>query len=57
MDKGSPNYFELPVFTEPQREPEPMGYENAVREFDEIIKAYRLREVPREPEDVPEFKM
>ena len=50
-------FFELPVFTVPQREPEPMGYENAVREFDEIIQALRLRDVPREPEFIPEFKM
>lgn len=57
MDENSPDFFELPVFTEPQKEPEPIGYENAVREFDEIIQAMRLREVPREPEDIPEFKM
>jgi len=57
MDVNSPDFFELPVFTVPQREPEPIGYENAVREFDEIIHALRLREVPREPEDIPEFKM
>ena len=57
MDKDSPNYFELPVFTEPQRELEPMGYENAVREFDEIIKAFRLFERPREPGVIPEFRM
>jgi|GEM_PF-3622900 len=31
--------------------------EQVVAEFDEIIIALRLREVPREPEDVPEFKM
>lgn len=57
MDKDSPDYFELPVFTETQREPKPIGYDNAVREFDEIIKAFRLFERPREPEEVPEFKM
>jgi hypothetical protein len=28
-----------------------------VAEFEEIIQAYRLREVQREPEDIPEFKM
>jgi len=57
MGKDSPNDFELPVFTEPQREPEPMGYENAVREFDEIIKTFRLCEEPRKPEVIPEFRM
>lgn len=57
MDEDSPNDFELPVFTEPQRAPEPMGYENAVREFEAIIEAFHLREVPREPEDIPEFRM
>ena len=57
MDENSPDFFELPVFTEPQREPEPTSYENAVREFEEIIQAMRLREVPRKPEDIPEFKM
>jgi len=57
MGKDSPDDFELPVITEPQREPEPMGYENAVREFDEIIQALRLREVARKPEDIPEFQM
>jgi hypothetical protein len=57
MDENSPDFFELPVFTEPQREPDPIGYENAVREFDEIIQALRLREVPGAPEDIPEFKM
>ena len=57
MDENSPDFFELPVFTEAQKEPEPIGYEYAVREFDEIIEALRLREVPREPEDIQEFKM
>lgn len=57
MGKDSPNDFELPVFTEPQREPEPMGYENAVRAFDEIIKTFRLCEEPRKPEVIPEFRM
>ncbi len=51
------NDFELPVFDAPMLEPEPIGYEKAIREFDALISAYRLREVPREPEDVPEFKM
>jgi len=44
MDKDSPNDFDLPVFTEPQREPEPVGYENAVAAFEEIIQTMRLRE-------------
>lgn len=57
MDEDSPHHFELPVFTEPQTDPEPMGYENAVRAFEEIISAFRLREVPREPEVIPEFRM
>ncbi|MDX2081102.1 MAG: hypothetical protein SFU53_09985 [Terrimicrobiaceae bacterium] len=57
MDEELANGFELPVFTEPQREPEPMGYENAVREFEEIIAAHRLRETPRAAEVIPEFRM
>ena len=52
------NDFDLPVFERPMVElPSGMTYEQAVAEFDEIIKAYRLREVPREPEVIPEFKM
>jgi hypothetical protein len=52
------NDFELPVFDRPMVElPSGMTYEQVVAEFEEIIKAYRLREVPREPEDIPEFKM
>jgi len=51
-------FFELPVFTEPQKEPEPMPYELAVRAFEEIIAAFKLREkTPRVAEDIPEFKM
>jgi hypothetical protein len=57
MDNASPNHPDLPVFTEPQREPEPMGYENAVREFEEIIQAFRLREHAMKPEVIPEFRM
>ena len=34
-----------------------MGYENAVREFDEIIEALRLHEVARKPGHIPEFQM
>jgi len=57
MDKDSPDYFELPIFSEPHREPEPVGYGIAVREFDEIINALRLFERPRKPEVIPEFQM
>jgi len=57
MDPSSKDFFELPVFDAPMLEPEPIGYEKAIREFDELIAAYHLREVPRKPEDVPEFKM
>ena len=52
------NDFDLPVFERPMVElPSGMTYEQAVAEFDEIIQALRLREVPRDPEDIPEFKM
>lgn len=52
------NDFDLPVFDRPMVDlPSGMTYEQAVAEFDEIIKAYRLREVPRKPEDIPEFNM
>jgi len=52
------NDFELPVFDRPMVEsPSSMTYQQVVAEFDEIIKALRSREVPREPEDIPEFKM
>ncbi len=57
MDDSSPNDFELPVFEEPQREPEPIGYEKAVREFEEISATFRLGEAPFEPGDIPEFRM
>jgi len=57
MDPSSKDFFELPVFDASMVEPEPIGYERAIREFEEIITAYRLREVPRESEDIPEFKM
>jgi len=57
MDPSSKDFFELPVFDAPMLEPEPIGYELAIREFDELIVAYRLREQPRESEDVSEFRM
>ncbi len=57
MDKDSTDFFELPVFTEAQKQPEPIGYENALREFDEIIQTLRLRDEPRATQDIPEFKM
>jgi len=57
MDPSSKDLFELTVFDAPMVEPEPIGYERAVREFEEMTAAYRLREVPREAEDIPEFKM
>jgi hypothetical protein len=57
MEMNSSNCFEPPVFTVPQREPELMGYEKAMTEFEEIIKYFRLLEKPRQPEDIPEFKM
>lgn len=57
MEINSSNCFELPVFTEPQREPESMGYEKAIMEFEEIIKVFRLLERPRPSEDIPEFMM
>lgn len=50
-------FFDLPVFTEPQQAPEPVPYEVAVRAFEEIIEAFKLREQPRPPENIPEFKM
>ena len=37
--------------------PSNMTYEQVVAEFEAIIQAMRLREVPREPEDIPEFKI
>jgi hypothetical protein len=65
MTDGSPvsedkrnEYFELPVFTGTMQEPEPVPYEVAVRAFEEIIVALKLREkAPRVAEDIPEFKM
>lgn len=57
MEMNSSHFFELPVFTVPQQEPELMGYEKALTEFDEIIKNLRLLERPRPPENLPEFKM
>ncbi len=54
---NSPHFFELPVFTVPQQEPELMGYEKALTEFEEIIKDFRLLERPKPPENLPEFKM
>ncbi len=51
-------YFELPVFTGPMQEPEPVPYEVAPRAFEEIIAAFKLREkTPHVAEDIPEFKM
>ncbi len=51
-------FFDLPVFTEPQQPPKPVPYEVAVRAFEEIIVALKLREkAPRVAEDIPEFKM
>jgi hypothetical protein len=41
-----------------QQPPEPVPYEVAVRAFEEIIVALKLREnTPRVAEDIPEFKM
>ena len=57
MEMNSPHFFELPVFTVPQHEPELMGYEKALTEFEEIIKDFRLLERPRASENIPEFKM
>jgi hypothetical protein len=57
IEMNSPHFFELPVFTVPQQEPELMGYEKALTEFEEIIKDFRLLERPRPAENLPEFKM
>lgn len=57
MKKNSPDFLEFPVFTKPQREPESMGYEKAITDFEELIKEFRLFERPRPQEDIPEFKM
>jgi len=52
------NDFELPVFDGPMVElPSSLTCGQVVAEFDEIIKALCSREAPREPEDIPEFKM
>lgn len=57
-DDNQDEYFELPVFTGTMQEPEPVPYEVAVRAFEEIIIALKLREkTPRIAEDIPEFKM
>jgi hypothetical protein len=57
-DDNQEEYFELPVFTGTMQEPEPVPYEVAVRAFEEIIIALKLREkTPRIAEDIPEFKM
>lgn len=57
-DDNQDEYFELPVFTGTMQEPEPVPYEVAVRAFEEIITALKLREkAPRIAEDIPEFKM
>ncbi len=51
--------FELPVFDRPMEDPpSKVPYEVAVRAFEEIIAALKLREkTPRVAEDIPEFKM
>jgi hypothetical protein len=51
--------FELPVFDRPMEDPPSrVPYEVAVRAFEEIIVALKLREnTPRIAEDIPEFKM
>lgn len=54
---ASDKFFDLPVFTEPQRPPAPVPYEVASRAYEEIIAAFKLREQSRPPEDIPEFKM
>lgn len=57
METNSSHFFELPVFMVPQQEPELMGYEKALTEFEEIIRDLRLLERPRPSENIPEFKM
>jgi hypothetical protein len=51
--------FELPVFYRPMEDPPSrVPYEAAVRAFEEIIAAFKLREkTPRIAENIPEFKM
>ncbi len=57
-DDKQDEHFELPVFTGKRQEPEPVTYEVAVRAFEEIIAAFKLREkTPHVAEDIPEFKM
>jgi hypothetical protein len=57
MDPFSNDFFDLPVFDAQPTPPEPVGYERAIREFDVLILAYRLRERPRPPENISEFTM
>jgi len=57
-DDKQDGHFELPVFTGTMQEPEPVPYEVAVRAFEEIIAAFKLREkTPHPIEDIPEFEM
>jgi len=51
--------FELPVFVRPMEDQlSRVPYEVAVRAFEEIIVALRLREnTPHVAENIPEFKM
>ena len=51
--------FELPVFDRPMEDPpSTVPYEVAVRAFEEIIVALKLREkTPRVSEDIPEYKL
>ncbi|MFM7375905.1 MAG: hypothetical protein ACKO39_12250 [Chthoniobacterales bacterium] len=51
--------FDLPVFDRPMEDPPSrVPYEVAVRAFEEIIVAFKLREkTPHPIEDIPEFKM
>ena len=57
-DDKQDEHFELPVFTGKRQEPEPVTYEVAVRAFEEIIAAFKLREkTPHVAEGIPEFKM
>ena len=37
--------------------PSDMPYKQVVAEFEKIIKALRLREEPRETDEIPEFTM
>lgn len=51
--------FELPAFDRPMEDPPSrVPYEVAVRAFEEIIVALKLREkAPRVAEDIPECKL